>query len=413
MPRYRRADRRARKILIPNLSPEFSEIMLVALERTGARAEILPLAGEEALRLGKDFVHNDICFPAQINVGELLHALRSGRADPETSAAGLSKNCRACRAVQYPALARRALDQAGYAAVPIITSGSDPLGWHPGFRAGLRFRLISLQGMAYMDAINDMRQKVLPYELEAGQTALTHARFVREGAQALRGGFSTVRRTLRRAVAAFNEIRIARDPRRPVVAVVGEILVNYHPSANHGLVPYLLANGMEPYLPPMLDFFHMDVQIQRGEAERGFLRRRWVGHVGAAVSEAFYRHYLGGVERIMAEFRLYEPRPSIAELHKAGGEIISTAFPSGEAWLLPGEIVTLARRGVRAFVVVQPFGCLPNHITGRGVFRALKERYPEIMLLSLDYDPDVSPANIENRLQMLIMSVRQAAAPSP
>lgn len=402
-------DRQRRKVLIPNLTPEYSRIMQVALGAEGVKGEILPLAGPKAVQLGKRYVHNDICFPAQLNVGELLEGLQSGQFDRHHTAIALSKNCNACRALQYYALARKALDDCGFTDVPIITSGNDLIGLHPGFQAGLHFRLKSLQGMVFVDAINDMRQKTLPYEIYPGETENVHARFLSEGMEALKDGFRPVLGTLRRAVDAFNAIPVDRSVRRPVVGIVGEILVNYHPTANYDIAGYLLRNGMEPYLPPIVEFFRQDVVNWEESARHGFSRHPWLDRTYAFLTQAIYNWHLRPTERLMRGFRFYEEREDIRELaHNAEG-IIEQAFNSGEGWLMPGEIIGMIKKGVRSFVIVQPFGCLPNHISGRGTVKAIKERHPNVQILSLDYDPDISMGNVENRLQMLIINAKKWA----
>ncbi len=410
--RFTKEDRKNRTILMPNLTPEFSKIMQVAIESIGCRAEILPLADENAVSLGKYYVHNDICFPAQLNIGEVLLALKSGRYNRDEHAMGLSKNCKACRALQYFALARKALDRAGFPDVPLITSGEDVLDIHPGFKVNFTFRIKSLQGMAFVDAINDMRQKTLPYEKNPGETQALHAKYLNEGTDALRTGFRHVKGKLRKAVEAFNAVESDRSVRKPVVGIVGEILVNYHPTANYRMAEYLLKNGMEVFLPPLLDFFRQEIMVLKESADLGFERFPILDRLNGAIMGFIYNHHTDAVDNIMKNFKYYEPRSSIQALRDYGAEVINPAFSSGEGWLLPGEIISMIKKGVKSFVIVQPFGCLPNHISGRGIIRAVKEKYPQIQILSIDFDPDVSAGNIENRLQMLIMSARERMTPA-
>lgn len=399
-----------RQIIIPNLTPEFSEIMKVAMGSEGYDVRILPLADERAVELGKYYVHNDICFPAQLNIGELLLALKSGEYDPSRTAIGLSKNCNACRALQYYALARKGLDACGFQEVPIITSGSDVLNIHPGFKLGLKFRLKSMQGMLFVDAINEMRLRLLPYETEPGQTQAVHRKWLTEGMNALAKGFGPVKEALRGAVAEFNKVPADRSHRKPRAGIVGEILVNYHPTGNYGAADYLMKNGMEVHLPPLLEFFRQDAVNFQESARRSLGTNRAMDHLFSALTRAVYGWHVRPIEKILSGFKFYERREDIFEIRDNAATVVDTAFNSGEGWLLPGEIVSMYKKGVRSFVIVQPFGCLPNHITGRGIIKAVKDKYPEAQLLSIDYDPDVSAGNIENRLQMLIVNARTQAA---
>jgi predicted nucleotide-binding protein (sugar kinase/HSP70/actin superfamily) len=408
-PQYLAADRGRRTIFIPVLSPEFSQVMRVAIEAEGHKVLVADGAEERAIELGKRHVHNDICFPAQLNVGELLVALERGRVARDEVAVGLSKNCLACRALQYSALARKALDEAGYADVPIITSGDDPLGRHPGLHLGWRFKRTTMLGLAYADCLGEMRQRTLPYERQAGATARVHDEAMAEGLTALAQGRAPLVRALERAVEAFNAIPADRSAPKPVVGVVGEILINYHPAGNMGIGAWLLRHGMEPRFPPVLNFFRQDVVNADVSAARGFSRWPVLDRLLAGVTEAVYEAHTSALAKRMRRFRWYEPHPGIRELATYAHGLMDLAFSSGEGWLMPAEIAHLAERGVKAFVIVQPFGCLPNHVSGRGTIKAIKERYPQVQLVAVDYDPDVSVANIENRLQLLLMGALASA----
>ena len=403
-PKFTREDRKKRKILVPNLSPEYTQIVKMAFALDGLSVEALPLADQEALDLGKRYVHNDICFPAQITVGEIIKGLNSGEYNKEEVAVGMQKNCKACRALQYYALARKGLDEAGYPDIPIVTSGDDPLGIHPGVQITKRFRLKMLQGMVYVDAINDMRQKILPYEKNKGETEKVHAQYLERGVESLHHSWRSTLRTLAKAVESFNKIESDRSNRRPVVGIVGEIFVNYHPGANYNLVEYLFEHGMEPFLPPILEFFRQDSVTFAISAKNRFTRYPLFDYIFSGLAGTIFGHHVLGAEKKLAQFKYYEKRPSIGSMAKEASEIINPAFESGEGWLLSGEILSMIHKGVGYFVIVQPFGCLPNHISGRGTMKPIKEKYPHVQIISLDYDPDISKANIENRLQMLIMS---------
>ncbi|MFZ5440199.1 MAG: hypothetical protein ACOZQL_09335 [Myxococcota bacterium] len=406
-PQYTDADRGYRTIFIPVLSPEFSEVMRVAMEAEGHRVEVARVADERAVLLGKRHVHNDICYPAQLNIGELLVALQSNHVPRERVAIGLSKNCLACRAVQYSGLARKALDEAGYADVPIITSGDDPYDRHPGLRLGWRFKRKSILGISFIDGLNEMRQRTLPYEREPGATQRVFDEALARGMKALAESTSALRDALDEAIDAFNGIPADRSQPRPVVGILGEILVNYHPTGNMDIAAWLLRHGMEPRFPPMLDFFRQDVVNHAVAAQRGFSRWPVVDALLSGVTDAVYAFHERPFAERLRRFRWNHPRPSVQALAKKAEGIMDLAFSSGEGWLMPGELVHLVEQGVHSFVIVQPFGCLPNHISGRGTIKAIRERHPRVQIVSIDYDPDVSVANIENRLQMLVMGARE------
>jgi predicted nucleotide-binding protein (sugar kinase/HSP70/actin superfamily) len=406
-PLFSRADKRTRLLVIPNMSRSFSTMCSAVFRSLGYRSIPLPLANNDAQRLGKRFVHNDACFPAQINIGEFLHFLGQGTMRPSEVAVVLAKNCEDCRAGQYFSLARKALDDAGYPDVAIVTTGADTKHIHPGFTAGLRYKLKSLWGIAITDALDAMVRATRPYEREPGSVDCLYEEHLGTITQALEHGAKKCLIALSDAVKAFNGVPAERPHKRPRVLVIGEILMNYHETANRQLVRYLEKNGMEVLLPDIVSFFWRQVVVDRDMARRGLSRWPLFKRCRAFVLDCAFRHVLGRVETIAKRFRLYEPRPGINELAAGIAGFIDTAIVAGEGWLIPAEIMHYAKKGVTSFVIIQPFGCLPNQITGRGIVKPLKERFPHINILALDYDYDVSMANLENRLQMLVMAAKQ------
>jgi predicted CoA-substrate-specific enzyme activase len=411
-PRYLARDRRARTVYIPNLSPGFSELIAGLLRAQGIQLEVVPLADAAAIELGKRHVHNDICFPAQVNIGEFLRFVRDERLDPSTVAFGIHQNCNSCRAGQYAALARKALDQAGYGGVPIVTSSleADAQAAHPGFRPALSGQIRMLWGLAVLDALEDMRRSTRPYERVPGATERAFRDALDALVRAAPHAVGPPLGVLRDAVAAFNAVEVVEGPRRPVVQLLGEIMIAVHATANYGVEAYLERNGMEVLGTRLSDFFH--VSFLRSVAERrdygatpGFVERstRELGH-------EVFAHAHRVVEGTLRGYARYRPRPPTAEIHRAAEDLIAIVHECGEGWLLPGEILHSAHEGLHSFVIVQPFGCLPNHVDGRGMIRAIKERYPHVQILPLDVDPDTSVGNLENRLQMLVMNARALEA---
>ena len=404
--KFMKEDRRLRTILAPNVSEAFAEIASGVLRSKGYRMKPLPLADEAAKTLGKRYVHNDICYPAQVNVGELLAVLERGEYQASEVALGLAKNCDDCRAGQYAVLARKALDEAGYPGIPIVTTGSDRANMHPGLKLGLWFQLGMLYGLAIVDALDEMARKTRPYEVTPGETEAIFRQSVREVSDALSRGHSQALRALEVAIGRFNAVAVDRAARKPKVLIIGEILLNFHPSANEQMVRYFETHGMEAVLPSLVDFFLRDLVRLKAGIEQDHLPNPTVQWALAGVTDWMYERVLTQVDQRMRLFGGYECRPSIRELADLGGNFMDLAFTVGEGWLIPAEIAAHAQRGVGSFVIVQPFGCLPNHISGRGMVKALKKQYPDIRIIALDFDADTGFANVENRLQMLIMSQR-------
>jgi predicted nucleotide-binding protein (sugar kinase/HSP70/actin superfamily) len=407
---YAKEDKKKRTVLIPNLSPAFSFLCAKVMERMGFRTEVLPLASKRAFELGKKYVHNDICFPAQVNIGEgLLWLEQHPELSQDEVCMGLAKNCENCRAGQYAVMCRKALDEAGYPGVPILTTGSDTKNMHPGFRAGIDFRVHMLWGMAMMDGIEIMFRATRPYEKNRGESLRVYNYWIKETMQEAAGNIRGALKKFEQAVEAFNNIEADMSTRRPRVAVLGEILMKYHPSANGFVEEYLFEHGMEVVQPGMLDFFRVGELVRMEKVRRGLITHPFVNWLVGGVSSKLYSKAGNDVEKRIKKFKFYERHANCYEMsdiiEKTG--MLDKTYITGEGWLIPGEVLSLAEHGVNSFIILQPFACLANHISGRGLTKAMKAKFPHIQVLSLDYDPDTSFANIENRLQMLIINAKE------
>ena len=363
--KYEKKDRKERFVLIPNTSHAFCRVMSAAMERQGLRAEPLPIGRDEAIRLGKKYVHNDICFPAQIVIGEALAALKSGKYDGKDVAIATGKYIGDCRLTHYSALLRKALDDAGFSDVPILTNDdADFHNLHPGFRLNLLSALRIAYALPMIDILEELLRKIRPYELTKGN-----------------------------ADAAFEQ---AMD------AVIDGLSRHGVNGAKHGFE--IIEARMSDVIQK--SYFYRDMQVREYHLHKPLQEKLWY-----RMADLFFDLAHDAADKIASAHPLYDrPAVRLPELVKESDPIIHHTFDAGEGVLIPGEILHHAAHGCRAFVILQPFGCLPNHVVGRGISKRLKELYPDIQILPLDYDPDVSFANIENRLQMLIMNAREQEA---
>ncbi|MDO5424514.1 MAG: acyl-CoA dehydratase activase [Eubacteriales bacterium] len=402
--------RKEKVVLVPNTSHAFCRVMSAALCKQHIRAVPLDVGREEAIRLGKQYVHNDICFPAQIVIGEALAALRSGKYDVNETAIGMGKYVGDCRLTHYSALLRKALDDAGYSNVPILTNDDkDSHDMHPGFRMSLASAMRIAFALPMIDVLEELLRKLRPYELEAGSAE----RAFEEGMDAVieglqEHGIAGAKKGFERAIDRMNQVAYDRSHPRPRVLIVGEYLLNFHPGANHEIERYLEQGGFEIIEARMTDvirktYFYQDSQIKEYHLKKPVGEKVWMN-----TANQFFELAHNLTDSIAVRHPLYERACRMPELVKDSDLIIHHTFDAGEGVLIPGEILHHAKKGCRAFLILQPFGCLPNHVVGRGIAKRLKEEYPDAQILPLDYDPDVSFANIENRLQMLIMNAGQA-----
>ncbi len=378
--KFTREERGTYTVLVPNTSHAFSRLMAAAICKQGLKAVPLDLGRENAIRLGKRYVHNDICFPAQIVIGEVLDALMSGRYDLDRTAVMMAKYVGDCRLTHYSALLRKALDDAGFAQVPIITNDMvDDHDLHPGFKMSPASALRVAYGLPMIDALEELLRKTRPYEIEPGasdrafEIALDH---VIEGikTRGVRGGVAG----FRRAVQVMADVEVDRSNPRPRVLIVGEYLLNFHPGANRDIELYLERNGFEVIEARMTDvirktYFYKHAQVREYGIHKPFAQRaEW------AVSDDVFEFAQSATDRIAARHPLYEPPERMPELVRASDDIVHHTFDAGEGVLIPAEILHHAAHGCRAFIILQPFGCLPNHIVGRGIVKSLKERYPDV-----------------------------------
>ena len=408
--KFTKADRQDKVVLIPNTSHAFCRLMAVAFESQGLRTVPLEIGREEAIRLGKQYVHNDICFPAQIVIGEALAALRSGKYDPDKVAVGTGKYIGDCRLTHYEALLRKALDDAGYPQVPIITNDDvDFHNVHPGFKMNVSSALKVAFTLPMIDALEELLRKMRPYETAPGAADRAFDEALDLLMEGLRGrSLRSLKRGFTQAIDVMKKAPYNRTHRKPQVLIVGEYLLNFHPGANHDVELYLERNGLEVIEARMTDvirktYFYQHAQEKEYRVTRPIKEKAW-----HAVADNVFDVAHNVCDSIACAHPLYEPPCRMPDLVRASDPIIHHTFDAGEGVLIPGEILHHAAHGCTSFLILQPFGCLPNHVVGRGIAKRLKELYPQANILPLDYDPDVSFANIENRLQMLILSAKGA-----
>ncbi|MCC8067179.1 MAG: 2-hydroxyacyl-CoA dehydratase, partial [Clostridiales bacterium] len=393
---------------VPIHSHAIRRLMAAARGCQHMRTEAMEIGREEAIRLGKQYVHNDICFPAQIVIGEALATLKSGKYDDKDVAIAMAKYIGDCRLTHYTALLRKALDDAGYSHVPILTNDdTDYHNIHPGYRISLLASIKIAFCLPMIDELEELLRKIRPYEKVPGSANQAFEAAMDELIGGLeKRGLNGARHGFKKAIAIMKDIDYDRSRPKPRVLIVGEYLLNFHPGANHDIEDYLEKNGFEIIEARMTDviqktYFYQDSQNKEYHLDKPVTEKAWPATVDMVFNLA---HNV--TDSIAKEHPLYERACRLPELVKASDPIIHHTFDAGEGVLIPGEILHHAQKGCRAFVILQPFGCLPNHVVGRGISKKLKELYPDAQILPLDYDPDVSFANIENRLQMLIMNAK-------
>ena len=405
---FTREMKRDYTILVPNMLPVHLKLVTAVFGLHGYRMELLENEGPSVVETGLKYVHNDTCYPALLCIGQFIDALQSGRYDLDRTALIITQTGGGCRASNYIFLLRKALEKAGMGRVPVISLNPAGLEKNSGFTITLTLLLQAMMMVLYADVLMCLKNQVEPYEDKKGACA----DLVDTWARRLTEQF---RRSPRAAALKFRENvgQIAADfdalPFTPAekiqVGIVGEIYVKYSHMANNHLERFLLDQGCQVTVPGLMGFLlnaldHTidDVDLYGGDPVRQWATKgvmAWMDHVENVIART-----------IQKNSRLRPPAPYRVTRQKLGG-VLGVGCKMGEGWLLTAEMCELIDSGVPNIVCVQPFGCLPNHIAGKGTIRALREKYPGANIVPIDYDPGATRVNQENRLKLMLSVARE------
>lgn len=407
--------RAAHTILVPQLAAYQTSVAEAALRASGYRVEVLEHASRPDIEYGLSVVNNDACFPAIVVVGQLVSALRSGRYDLDHTSVLLTQTGGMCRATNYIGLLRKALRDAGLGHVPVIAASLQGVEENPGFSltAGLVHRMA--QAITMGDLIQQVHLRTRPYELEAGSadalrdrwTTICREHFLEGGHSTTWGRRTSYRRLVNAVVEEFEALPLVEGPRRPRVGVLGEILVQFHPDANNHIVETIEDEGCEAVLPGLM-WFVLNGLSSGDYNYRTFGTEKWSRHLKKGF-RALLEQYHKPVAAALARSTRFEVPTPITDLMDQAQRVVQLGNQAGEGWYLVGEMVDLITHGVPNVAVVQPFACLPNHVTGRGVFREVRRQFPQANVVSIDYDPGASQVNQLNRIKLMAATARQRA----
>lgn len=407
-PIFTRTMRRTHIILAPQLAPLHFDLLAAAMNSAGYQVEVLPSVNRENIETGLNVVHNDACYPALVVIGQLMDALGSGHYDPDRTALLLAQTCGPCRASNYPALLRKALTTSGFSQVPVLTVSSGALERQPGFRISARLLHRLILGCLYGDMLQRVSLFCRTYECHAGDTAEMLASWMKRARSAvMRGDSGIFKKDMSLILRDFMNIHKVHTP-RPRVGVVGEILLKYHPDANNQVLEIIRQEGGEPVLTDFTDFLLYCLMDQL------FDWRHLGGKIGVAMGNWLLIQRIerlrDAMRRALAEHpegHLLLPVSRISHLGDRVNEVISTGNTAGEGWLLTADMLELVDCGTNNVLCLQPFGCLPNHITGKGVIRELRRVRPQSNIMAIDYDPGTSETNQINRIKLFMSVARE------
>ena len=385
-------------ILVPDMSPIHFEILESALASCGYKVEVLK-ADSKCIDYGLKYVNNDACYPSLIVVGQFMQALLSGKYDLHKVALIITQTGGGCRATNYIGFIRRALEKAGMGYIPVI-SMSAGIEKNPGLKVNLEMANKALQALIYGDVFMRVLYKTRPYEKVKGSANALHEKWKKIAIESVKkANKKQFKKNIQNIVKEFDELELV-DIKKPKVGIVGEILVKFMPLANNFIVELLEEEGAEAVCPDLIDFFMYSLYNANFKAE----------YLGKKKSSAkinnfliwFIERYRKCANDALAASKRFHPTVPIQKLAEYASPIVSCGNQTGEGWFLTGEMIELIKSGVPNIVCTQPFGCLPNHVVGKGVIKELRHQYPDSNIVAVDYDPGASEVNQLNRIKLML-----------
>ncbi len=387
-------------LLIPQMSPLHFRLLETALHEEGFNAVLMPSVDKNAVEEGLRYVNNDACYPTIVALGQVISELKSGKHDLNKTAVVLSQTGGQCRASNYIPLLRKALIDLDMAHIPVISFSWTGIESNPGFP--LTYRLIKRGGISllYGDVLMRVLYATRPYEAEKGSANALAEKWLEIAAENVKNGsLRIMRKNIRRMVKEFDELPLL-DIKKPKVGVVGEILVKYHPMANNDIVDVIEKEGGEAVVLELMDFFLYGMYSKRYNMKQ--LSGSFSTMIKNDLSVWIIEKFRNDARKALDKSRRFHGPAHISHTAKQAQKITSLGNQCGEGWLLTGEMVELIDKGVTNIVCLQPFACLPNHVTGKGMIKPLREYNPLANIAAIDYDPGASEVNQINRIKLMM-----------
>lgn len=398
-------------ILCPDIFPMHMGLFEKIFRNNGYKLEVVRDEGKEVIDAGLKYIHNDMCYPAICSCGQLIYALESGRYDVHKTALIFFQTGGGCRASNYIFLLRKALEEMGLSFVPVISVSFAGLEKYSGFKLTIPMLLSGFASIVYGDMLMLLKNQVEPYETNKGDTEKVTQKWLADLSEGFKRktGFSKkkILRNLSAIAKDFHEI--PKTPKTLVkVGIVGEIYVKYSPFANRGLEKFLLSEGCEIMVPGVMGF--LQYCAANVEVDHRYYGGSFIKYFIGQKAEKILAGYDGLIEKALEDYPEFVTPASFEKIKLMADKVIDRGVKMGEGWLLPGEVAELIEKGYNNVVCAQPFGCLPNHIVGKGTIRKLRELYPDANIFPVDYDAGASKVNQENRIKLMLSIAREGKA---
>lgn len=397
-------------ILAPQMAPIHFKVIRQALRCSGYNFEILPEVDSKAVETGLQYVNNDACYPSIIVTGQMIAALKSGKYDLNKTALLITQTGGGCRATNYIGFIRRALNDIGWSHIPVIGLSVQSIEKNPGLVVTPAMLHRILEALVYGDVLMRCLLRTRPYELVPGSANALYEMYNEKVLEQIKSlsliGFN---RLVKEIIEAFDNLPLNQEIRKPRIGVVGEILVKFHPTANNDIINTIEKEGAEAVVPDLLHFFIYC--ITDGVFNHRKLSDSWFTEYLARFLVYYVELYQRQMKKSFRESKRFIAPSDIFDMQKEVDDIVQLGNVTGEGWLLTAEMVELIKQGVPTIACVQPFACLPNHVTGKGMIKELKRRFPHSNISAIDYDPGASEVNQLNRLKLLLSNATKGAHP--
>ena len=404
-PHFTAECKKTHTILAPQMAPIHFELIKSVMRDYGYNLVVPEMPDKAAIDLGLRYVNNDMCYPSIVVIGQLIAALKSGEYDPDHTSIAMFQTCGACRATNYMSVLRQALKYAGFPQVPVFAVHGLPEETDS-FRLTRPMLVAAIKAAIFGDLLQNVKNRMMPYELQKGETQRLFDKWMAACKDVLKdGGYFKFQRTVKQIVKEFDNIPIDETLWKPKVGIVGEILAKYHPVANNHIEKVLMEEGAEVVMPDFVDFFLYSAydpivkhRLLDGKKRNSFFGRMFINIIN------FYR---APMRKALKNSRHFLAPHKIDETAKLASRHVSLGNMAGEGWFLTGEMVKLIDEGVPNVICLQPFGCLPNHITGKGVMHELRESYAGANLTAIDCDAGSSEVNQLNRIKLMLAVAKE------
>lgn len=398
-PEFTKEMRHKHTILCPQMAPIHFDFLEAAFQHCGYDMHVLTDCSKSVVDTGLKYVNNDACYPSILIVGQLIHALQSGKYDVNNTSVMITQTGGACRATNYVGMLKKALKEAGFDKVPLISLNVVGLEKQSGFKITPTMAVRAFMGMVYGDVLQRCLYKVRPYEKVKGSANALYEKwrlFIRDELASL--SMKRFYNNVRNIVKEFSEFPVL-DIKKPRVGLVGEILVKFHPIANNNIIELLENEGCEVVVPDLMGFFYYICSHGVTKYELLASSRASMNIKNAVIK--YFMHLEKAYRSAVKGTKLGEPGEIFAMREKVKS-IVSPGNIAGEGWFLSAEMLDLIDEGVPNIVCMQPFACLPNHVTGKGVIGEIRRRHPESNIVAVDFDPGASEVNQVNRIKLML-----------